>query len=129
MAQVKIYGLKKQLEKVQTVLSKAIHTTIVDQLSFPQEKRFHRFISFEKEEMLFPEDKSDAYMIIEIYMMEGRTVETKKSLIKALFSKVSDALDIDVNDIEIIIIESPACNWGFRGMCGDEIKLSYDVNV
>ena len=129
MAQVKIYGLKKQLEKVQAILSDAIHSTIVEQLSFPQEKRFHRFISFEKEQMLFPEDKSDAYMIIEIYMMEGRTVETKKSLIKALFSKVSYALNMNVNDIEIMIVESPACNWGFRGMSGDEIKLNYNVNV
>ena len=129
MAQVKIYGLKAELEKVQPRLSDAIHSTIVEQLSFPQEKRFHRFISFEKEQMLFPEDKSDAYMIIEIYMMEGRTVETKKSLIKALFSNISHALDIAVDDIEIMIIESPACNWGFRGMSGDEIKLNYSVNV
>ena len=30
---------------------------------------------------------------------------------------------------EICIQESPACNWGFRGMHGDEVKLNYKINV
>jgi len=129
MAQVKVYGLKDHLQKVQDLLSTTIHTTIVEVLSFPQEKRFHRFIGFEKEQMLFPEEKSSAYMIIEIYMMEGRTVETKKQLIKTLFSNISQTLEMDVDDIEILIIESPASNWGFRGMTGDEIRLDYRVDI
>ena len=79
MAQIKIYGLAKHLNNVKTELSKTIHQTIVDVLSFPKEKRFHRFITFEQDYMLFPEDKSEQYTIIEIMMMEGRTVETKKS--------------------------------------------------
>ncbi len=62
-------------------------------------------------------------------MMEGRTVETKKSLIKSLFQKIEEGLQIDKDDIEICIIESPASNWGFRGMTGDEIVLNYKVEV
>lgn len=27
------------------------------------------------------------------------------------------------------IHESPACNWGFRGMHGDVIQLNYEINV
>ena len=98
-------------------------------LSFPKEKKFHRFISFEKDEMFFPEDKTEAYIIIEIMMMEGRTVETKKALIKSLFHSINKEPKMDKNDIEICIIESPSCNWGFRGKTGDEIQLNYKVDV
>ena len=70
--------------------------------------------------MIFPEEKSEQYTIIEIMMMEGRTIETKKELIKSLFKSIEQELN---NDLEICIIESTASNWGFRGMTGDKIKL------
>ena len=129
MAQVKIYGLKSNLSKIKNELSNVIHKSIVDSLSFPKDKKYHRFITFDKDEMIFPNDKSEQYTIIEIMMMEGREVETKKDLIKLLFVNIQKELNIKNNDLEICIIESPASNWGFRGMTGDEIKLNYKVKV
>lgn len=113
IAQVKIYGLKKSLEKIKVELSKTIHTSIVDVLDFSQENRFHRFMAFDEDSMLFPDTKSEHYTIIEIMIMEGHTVQTKKKLIQALFENIENALGIGKGDIEICIIESPACNWGF----------------
>ena len=49
--------------------------------------------------------------------------------VKSLFVHIEKALDIAKTDIEICIIESPASNWGFGGMCGDEIQLNYKVNI
>ena len=129
MAQVKIYGLKISLDKIKSELSDIIHQCIVESLSFPKDKKYHRFISLQKDEMIFPDDKSEQYTIIEIMMMEGREVETKKDLIKSLFKNIHQKLNIKNNDLEICIIESPASNWGFRGMTGDEIKLNYKVKV
>jgi 4-oxalocrotonate tautomerase family enzyme len=129
MAQVKIYGLKKSLSKIKNSLSAVIHTTIVKELSFPQEKKYHRFITLDDEDMLFPDAKSENYIIIEIMMMEGRNKETKKKLIKSLFTNIEKELRIAKSDIEVCIIEAPACNWGFGGKCGDEIQLNYEVNV
>jgi len=129
MAQVKIYGLKKSLDSIKTKLSDVIHKTIVKELVFPQEKKYHRFIAFDEEYMLFPDTKSENYIIIEIMMMEGRTKETKKNLIKSLFSNIEKELGIVKTDIEICIIESAPSNWGFGGQTGDEIKLNYEVNV
>jgi len=129
LAQVKIYGLKSSLGKIKNELSNVIHKCIVDSLSFPKDKKYHRFIMFDRDEMIFPDDKSEQYTIIEIMMMEGREVETKKNLIKSLFVNIQKELNIENNDLEICIIESPASNWGFRGMTGDEIKLNYKVKV
>lgn len=129
MAQVKIYGLKNHLNKVQKDLSNTVHACIVDVLSFPEEKKFQRFIKLDEDDMIFPSDKSEQYTIIEVIMMEGRARETKKKLIKSLFENIEKTLQISPKDIEICILESPASNWGFRGMTGDEITLDYNIKV
>ena len=74
MAQIKIYGIDKQLNPVKERLSKTIHEVVVEVLAFPKEKRFHRFFPMVKEDMLYGAGRSDAYTIIEIMMIEGRVV-------------------------------------------------------
>lgn len=129
MAQVKIYGIKEKLTPVRERLSEVIHACVVEALQFPSDKRAHRFFLMEKEDMLYPAGRTDAYTIIEITMIEGRTVETRKQLIRLLFDRIRDQVNIQHQDVEICIQESPACNWGFREMHGDEVKLNYKVNV
>jgi len=129
MAQIKIYGQRDALKKIQSPLSDLIHQSVVDVLSFPKEKRFHRFIGLDTDDFIYPTDRSENYIIIEIMMIEGREVATKKRLIKTLFTTINRQLSISLEDIEINIMESPACNWGFRGKTGDEIQLNYQINV
>jgi 5-carboxymethyl-2-hydroxymuconate isomerase len=129
MAQVKIYGITEKLNSVKEKLSDVIHSCVMDALQFPADKRAHRFFPMEKENMFLPGGRTDAYTIIEISMIEGRTVETKKKLIRLLFDQIKEQVGIEHMDLEICIYESPACNWGFRGMHGDEIKLNYKINV
>lgn len=102
---------------------------MVDALSFPDNKRAHRFIAMDKEDYFYPEGRSDAYTVIEISLMEGRSVEAKKNLIHLLFERIESELGVLPVDVEINISETPAGNWGFRGITGDEAKLNYKVNV
>ena len=129
MAQIKIYGIDKELNPIKELLSKIIHEVIVEVLAFPKEKRFHRFFPMEKEDMLYGVGRSDAYTIIEIMMIEGRTTETKKKLIKTLFKEIEAKVGISLHDVEICIQEAPSSHWGFRGMTGDEVILDYKVEV
>ena len=129
MAQVKIYGIKEHLIPIREIVSETIHECVMEALQFPRDKRAHRFFPMDKENMLYPEGRSDSYTIIEISMIEGRTVETKKKLVRLLFGKIMDQVGIGYQDIEICIYESPACNWGFRGMHGDEVQLNYKINI
>jgi len=129
MAQVKIFGIKSELNKVKQKLSEVIHECVVEALKFPTDKKAHRFFPLEKEDMIFPSGRTDAYTIIEITMIAGRETDTKKKLIRLLFDNIQDKVGITHQDIEICIIESAACNWGFRGMHGDEVKLNYKINV
>jgi phenylpyruvate tautomerase PptA (4-oxalocrotonate tautomerase family) len=129
MSQIKIYGIKEHLNPIKAKLSDIIHACVMDALQFPKDKRAHRFIGLAKDDFYYPEGRTDAYTIIEITMIEGRSVEAKKKLIRLLFDKISEELAVSKNDIEICIMESPAHNWGFRGYHGDEVQLNYKINV
>ncbi|OPX56871.1 Tautomerase enzyme [Oceanospirillum multiglobuliferum] len=127
---VVIYGIKEHLNPIKADLSDVIQQSMTQALGLPEDKRAHRFIPLDKSDFYYPSGRSDAYTVIEVNMMEGRQVDTKKALIKALFSHIEAQLGISPVDIEITIKEQPAHCWGFRGMTGDEVAdLKYKVNV
>jgi phenylpyruvate tautomerase PptA (4-oxalocrotonate tautomerase family) len=126
---IKIYGIKEKLNPIKPALSDVINSCMVDVLQFPANKRAHRFIPLAKEDFFYPEGRTDAYTVLEINMIEGRSVEAKKKLIRLLFDRIQEKVGITHQDLEINIVESPAHNWGFRGMPGDEANLNYKIKV
>lgn len=129
MAQIKIYGLRSHLASIRQDLSDVLHSCVLDALQFPADKRFHRFILLDREDFYFPDSRSEKYTIIEISMFEGRTIEAKKALMQMIFERFESELNILANDIEITIFETPRHNWGIRGKAGDELGLSYKVDI
>ncbi|WP_414751902.1 tautomerase family protein [Anabaena sp. CCY 9910] len=129
MVQIKVYGLAAKLNPIKTELSNILHTSLIEVLQISPEKRFHRFFPLDKEDFYYPSDRTENYLIIEIIMFEGRSVETKKQLLQDIFQKINEQLQISVYDIEITLLEIPKQNWGIRGVPGDELNLSYKVEV
>ncbi len=129
MAQIKVYGLADKLNPIKTELSNIIHTCVIEILQLTPEKRFHRFFPCEKSDFYYPHDRSENYLIVEISMFEGRSVETKKQLILLLIQNIHEKLNISIYDIEITIFETPKHNWGIRGLPGDELILNYKVEL
>ena len=129
MGQIKIYGLKDNLNSIKAKLSDIIQSCEVDAFQYPKEKRFHRFFPLNKEDFYFPNDRTEKYIIIEISIFEGRSVDAKKKLIGLLFERIQNELGIVPNDVEVTIFETPNDNWGIRGLPGDEVGLNYKVNV
>lgn len=127
MAQVIIYALRETLAGRRSAISDTIHSCVMSVLGLPTDKRFHRFIPLDAQDFVHPPDRSPRYTIIEISMFEGRTKETKKSLIRAIFLRFESELGISPQDVEITIHESPKENWGIRGKPGDELTLAYKV--
>jgi len=129
MAQIKVYGIDSYLNPIKEQLSDVIHGCVLEALKFPKDKRFHRFFPMRAADMYYPTNRSRAYTIIEVMMIEGRTKETKKKLIALLFEHIRKELGIQAVDIEVLIQEAPAYHFGFRGMSGDEMLLDYKVVV
>ncbi len=129
MAQVKVYGLRTQLDPIKRRLSDVIHACVVEALDYPVDKRFHRFFPLAPDDFYYPAGRSDRYTIVEISMFEGRTVESKKELLRLLFERADAQLQLSSQDLEITIFETPRHNWGIRGLPGDELELTYKVAV
>jgi 4-oxalocrotonate tautomerase family enzyme len=129
MAQVKIFGLKENLNPIKERFSDVIHACIVEAFKLPLDKKFHRYFLMEKEDFYYASGRTGAYTIIEISIFEGRSVESKKKLIRLLFENIHNIFNISPQDIEITIFETPKSNWGIRGLTGDELQLNYNVNV
>jgi len=128
MVQVKIYGLREQLNPIKQELSDIIHSCLIDALQYPTDKRAHRFFPLDTSDFYYPAGRTERYTILELSMIEGRSIEAKKKLMALLFERVK-ALGIHSQDLEITIIETPKHNWGFRGLPGDEHQLNYKIEV
>lgn len=124
-----VYGIADRLNPIKRRLSDAIHSCVRAVLGLPEDKRAHRFIPLARDDFFMPGGRSDAYTVIEINLMQGRTEQTKKALIHRLFSVLEAEVGLAPVDVEITIHEQPPHCWGFRGMTGDEARLNYEVNV
>lgn len=129
MAQVKVFGLKGSLNPMKLMLSEVIHSCVVDAFQMPLDKKFHRFFPLDFEDFYYASGRTSAYTIIEVSILEGRSVEAKKKLIRLLFQRIEETFQISPQDVEITIIETPKSNWGIRGIPGDEIEMNYRVNI
>lgn len=121
MPQVKIYGLRSNIEPKRFALSHVIHSVLMEVLGTPPEKRFQRFIALDPDNFMFPSDRTNEYTIVEIIMFAGRSTEVKKNLIRLLYQKMEETVEIAPQDLEIVILEAPKSNWGVRGIPGDEL--------
>jgi len=124
-----VYGIKEKLDPLRERISNAIHGCMTAVLGLPEDKRAHRFIGLAREDFFYPGGRSDAYTVLEINMIQGRTEQTKKALIHSLFRALSTEVGLSPVDVEITIQEQPAHCWGFRGITGDEAKLDYAIKV
>jgi hypothetical protein len=124
-----VYGLADRLNPIKARMSDVLHGCLVDVLGLPADKRAHRFFPMARDDFYAPGGRSDAYTVITMDMIAGRSEATKKALIRAIFAAFARDLDIQPIDVEITIREQPAHCWGFRGMTGDEATLGYKIDV
>ncbi|GIH99009.1 tautomerase family protein [Planobispora takensis] len=128
MTQIKFYGRRDVWAPLRRELSDVVHECVVETWKLPPDKRFHRFLLLDAEDLLCPQ-RSERYLIVEIVCFTGRSDEAKRELIRALFARTREALGLAPEDLEIVILEAPQVNWGIRGVPGDELALTYPVTV
>lgn len=130
MPQAKIYGIREHLVPVREALSEAVNESISVAFSFPRERRLQRFFPMDRADFIYPaHERSERYTIVEIETFEGRSKEILKSLVREIYARVPAATGIEPRDLDVIISEQPKHAWGLMGEPGDEIKLTYKVEI
>ncbi len=127
MAQVKIYGRRDVWAPRRREVSDAVHAALVGTWQLPEDKRFHRFLLLDAEDLVAP--RSAEYLVVEIVCFSGRSATARRALIAAFFEDVAPALGLAPEDLELVILEAPPASWGIRGVAGDELALGYRVDV
>lgn len=128
MGHVKIYGHTEFIEKRRQQISDAIHRASVQELGLPEGARYHRFIGLAETDFIHPDDRSGAYIVVEIHLFSGRSDKTLRAYLRGLQATLEDYAGIAPNDLEVILLETPPARWSVRGQIGDELKLPYEVN-
>lgn len=130
MPQAKIYGIRENLAPIRDAISDAVNESISVAFSFPRERRLQRFFPMDREDFIYPpHERSDRYTIIEIETFQGRSKDVLKTLVREIYTRVPTATGIEPRDLDVIISEQPKHAWGLMGECGDEIKLTYKVEI
>lgn len=111
---VKVNVLKGLSSADKIKIHDVIHHSLVSVLQIEDWDYFHRLYEFSKEDFIFPESRSDKFMIIEIHLFPGRSAEKKAKLYEILCDNL-EQIGIPRMDIFIQIMEPPLENWGIRG--------------
>ena len=107
----------------------AVQSALRDALQLPEWDRTLRLFEHDPTHFGCPPGKGPRYMLIEITMFAGRSLDAKRSLYKAIVKNLG-ALGVPADDIKITLIEAPLENWGVRGgHPASEIPLGFKINV
>ena len=129
VGQVKIFGHSEALARHRSAISDAVHNALVEAFAYPIEKKFQRFLPLSELEFLHPADRSENYLVIEVLLFPGRSPQAKKAFYALVLENLKQGLGIVAQDVEIVLLESARENWCIRGVPGDELTLTYRVDV
>ena len=128
MGQIIVHGRRSQWRDQRHELSDALHAALVDAWQYPPDKKFQRFVWLDDDDLVAPQ-RGPRYLVVQVVAFTGRSREARRELIRQMYERVCGPLDLPVDDLEIVIIESPRESWGIRGVSGDELTLGYTVEV
>lgn len=60
--------------------------------------------------------KRNDLVILRLTMMEGRTADQKRRVMRALSEAAARELECDLESVRMVIHEVPASNWGVAGI-------------
>jgi phenylpyruvate tautomerase PptA (4-oxalocrotonate tautomerase family) len=98
-------------------IGRAVHEALVS-VGVPKNDRFQVVGEYEPDDFLFDADylgihRSEDLVIIQITWNEGRTVEQKKALYKAIADGLAAKAGVRPEDVLINLIEVKKENWSF----------------
>lgn len=91
-----------------------VQSTMIEILKIPEYDRLIRVIEYEDGYFYEPLDSSDNYVLFEISMFPGRTLETKRKLYKELCEGM-EQFGVKATDTRVVLHEVAMENWGIRG--------------
>ncbi len=115
MPLVKVELRKGKSADYKKAILDGIHQALVDCFNVPPDNRLQRLYELEPADFELSDGKTDAFVLIELTVIKGRSYEAKKKLYQAIVDNLEKAPGITRTDTLIVLNEVPAENWGIRG--------------
>lgn len=129
MPLVKIETRKSWNASQKKKIMEAVHLAMREALKIPENDRTIRFHEYHSEDFQVPPEKTENYILVEISMFTGRSLQAKKDLYKGIVANLGK-LGILTSDVFIVLHEVPSENWGIRGgIPASEVDLGFKVGV
>jgi phenylpyruvate tautomerase PptA (4-oxalocrotonate tautomerase family) len=98
-------------------------------LKIPEDDRDIRFHEYHPDNFQVSPEKTENYVLVEISMFAGRSLQAKKALYKGIVTNLGK-LGIAASDVFIVLHDIPLENWGIRGgVPASELDLGFDLDV
>ena len=129
MPLVKVEILKGKSNEYKKVILDCVHQALVDAIKIPNYDRIQRLYELDKEHFEIPASKTEDFILIEITMFAGRSLQAKRNLYKNITESLEHSLGIKSSDITIVLHAPPLENWGIRGCPASEIDIGFEIKV
>jgi 4-oxalocrotonate tautomerase len=99
-------------------ISESVYTSMIETINVPKDDNFQVITKHDSTELVFDPgylgvQRSDGFINIQIFLNQGRTVEMKKALYKAIAEKIHASAGVRQEDIFISLVEVVKENWSF----------------
>ncbi len=129
MPLVKVSLLKGKSKEEKEALLDAIHAALMEAFKIPENDRNQRIFEFEPENFEIPEGKTSNYILIEMDVFPGRSIEAKRKLYQTVVQNLQRHY-IQASDVLIVLNEPQLDNWGVRGgVPAGTIDLGFKIDV
>ncbi len=126
---VKLSMIKGRTATEKLNVVSGIHNALLESFKIPEDDKNFRIMEFEKEDYVLPPGKSEKYILIEMTIFPGRSIDAKRLLYRRVVENLNQ-LGIDPKDIFIILYEEPLDNWAVRGgHPASEIDIGFNLKV
>lgn len=97
-------------------------------LKVPADDRNIRYVEHDPAHFAVPPDATERFILIEITLFPGRSVEAKTALQRNIVTNLG-LLGVAPGDVFVILNEPPIVNWAVRGVPGAELQIGFSLDV
>lgn len=118
MPLIRIALRKGTTDEFRKALSEGVHRAMVETINVPPQDKFQIISEHDETGLIYDPSylgipRTDAIVIIQIFLNAGRTVEMKKALYARIAKLLKQAPGISPEDVFVSLVEVPKENWSF----------------
>ncbi|HXE97569.1 MAG TPA: tautomerase family protein [Dongiaceae bacterium] len=120
---------KKWSRQEKDLLIQALHESMVECLKIPEYDKIIRFLEYEPEDFVVPPGCSENYVLVDISLFSGRSLDAKRALYKSVVARFTE-IGVPKKEILIVLHDVPRDNWGIRGgIPASEVDLGFKIDI